>query len=161
LDSTLPCHLCDWAAVATLLALTGRRQAPFELAYCWGLAGTFQALVTPAVAVDGSILSWCFLLVHSAIPASVIWMMLGMRLRPSWACWRHVAFWSEVYFAATLLVNHLTKSNYGFLARRPDKPTLLDFFPDNWWLYVLSINAFALVIFAVMLAPWRLAKNVQ
>ena len=47
----LPMQLCDWALVATVIALTLRRQTCFELAYFWGLAGTVQALITPAVDV--------------------------------------------------------------------------------------------------------------
>lgn len=159
LDSTFPMHLCDWAAVAILIALLGRGQASFDVAYCWGLAGTFQALVTPAVAIDGGALVWCFLIIHSVIPASVIWLLMGPKMRPSPRSWRRVALWSQVYFVACLLTNYFTGSNYGFLARRPDKPTLLDKFPDQWWLYVLSINAFAMVIFAVLLAPWRVARH--
>jgi hypothetical integral membrane protein (TIGR02206 family) len=161
LDQSLPCHLCDWAAVVTLIALLGRKQAPFELAYCWGLAGTLQGLLTPAVQIDGGLRSWCFLAIHSVIPASVIWMILGRGMRPSWACWRRVAFWSEIYFLVALLTNDRTRSNYGFLARRPDNPSLLDFFPDNWWLYVLTVNAFALCLFALMLAPWRMTARLR
>jgi hypothetical integral membrane protein (TIGR02206 family) len=159
IDATLPMQLCDWAAVATLLALLGRRQTAFELAYCWGLAGTLQALFTPAVEVKGGPQVWCFLTIHSVIPAAVIWMLLGRKMRPSWACWRHVALWSQVYFLTALAVNWLMGSNYGFLSARPSRASLLDYFPDPWPLYVLSVNAFALALFAVMLAPWRLAKK--
>ena len=49
IDGTLPMQLCDWAAGATILALAWRHQTAFELAYFWGLAGTSQALFTPAV----------------------------------------------------------------------------------------------------------------
>jgi hypothetical integral membrane protein (TIGR02206 family) len=161
IDDVLPMHLCDWAAFATLIALLGRGQASFEVAYCWGLAGTFQALLTPAVAVDGGLLIWCFMIIHSVIPASVVWLLIGPKMRPSARSWRRVALWSQVYFLSTIITNQLTGANYGFLARRPDKPTLLDQFPDPWWLYVLSINAFALVLFALMLAPWRVAKRLH
>src|SRR5688500_15472562 len=53
-ETTLPMHLCDWAAVVTLIALISRSGPAFELAYCWGLAGTAQALFTPAIEVNDS-----------------------------------------------------------------------------------------------------------
>ncbi len=162
-DAALPMHLCDWAAVAILIALIGRGQASFDVAYCWGLAGTFQALVTPAITVDSSagLRVWCFMLIHSVIPASVLWLLLGPKMRPSARSWRRVALWSTVYLLTAVLANHFANANYGFLARRPDKPTLLDHFPNpaGGWLYILSINAFALSLFALMLAPWRIASR--
>src|SRR6478736_4922565 len=67
-DATLPMHLCHWAAVATVLALISRSSAAFELAYCWGLAGTAQALFTPALVVTDDFRAVLFFLVHSLIP---------------------------------------------------------------------------------------------
>lgn len=162
-DATLPMHLCDWAAVAILIALIGRGQASFDVAYCWGLAGTFQALLTPAIEINDGARVWCFMIVHSVIPASVLWLLLGPGMRPSSRSWRRVAGWSTLYLATALLANHWAGANYGFLARRPDKASLLDHFPDpaGGWLYVLSIHAFALGLFAVMLAPWRMARHAK
>jgi len=157
----LPMHLCDWAMVATLLALLGRSQAGFEITYCWGLAGTFQALLTPAWSVEGGPAAWCFLIFHSVIPAAVLWLIF-MGWRPSARAWGRVFGWSQIYFVAAILVNAASPgSNYGFLARRPDLPTLLDKFPDpaGGWLYMLSIDAFGLALFALMLLPWPSTRH--
>src|SRR5687768_16202801 len=58
---TLPMHLCDWAVIVTLLALVSRARGAFELAYCWGIAGTAQALFTPAIEVGYDARSVTFL----------------------------------------------------------------------------------------------------
>src|ERR1043165_5703422 len=50
LTATLPMHLCDWTLLAAMAALWFRWQACFEVTYFWGLAGTIQALFTPAIA---------------------------------------------------------------------------------------------------------------
>jgi hypothetical integral membrane protein (TIGR02206 family) len=159
-DDALPMHLCDWAAFVTLIALIWRRQTPFEIAYCWGLAGTMQGLLTPAIDVGGEITlrEWCFFIIHSVIPAAVLWLIIGVGRRPSAGSWRRVTLWSEIYFALALLTNWVTGGNYGYLAHRPPKASLLDRFPDEHWLYVLTINAVALTVFAVLLTPWRVAK---
>jgi hypothetical integral membrane protein (TIGR02206 family) len=158
--SHLPMQLCDWAMVVTVLALLARSQTAFEIAYCWGLAGTFQALLTPAWPVDGGIAAWCFLIFHSIIPAAVIWLLL-MGRRPSARAWRRVGGWSQVYFVSAIVVNAMTGANYGFLARRPDRPSLLDKFPDpaGGWAYVLAVDAFAMTLFALMLLPWRAGRH--
>lgn len=154
IEGTLPMQLCDWAAFATVLALATRHQAAFELAYFWGLSGTIQALFTPAVTIDGSARVVAFLIVHSAIPAGVLWLMFeyGMRPRPS-AVWRALA-WSQLYLAATLTVNAMVGANYGFLSAKPANPSLLDMLSDERWLYVLQIDGLAVLFFTALQLPW-------
>jgi hypothetical integral membrane protein (TIGR02206 family) len=160
-DYTLPMHLCDWAAFITLAALLRRSPLAFEVAYCWGLAGTVQALFTPAIEVNDSPAVFPFFLVHSIIPASVLWLIFecGMRPRPG-AYWR-VMLWSEIYLGCALLVNRLTGGNYGFLAGRPAAHSLLDYYSDTPWIYVLQINLTAAVVFALLLAPWEIARHMK
>jgi hypothetical integral membrane protein (TIGR02206 family) len=146
-DQTLPMHLCDWAALVTVLALVRRTPMAFELAYCWGLAGTAQALFTPAISVNDDPGVLPFFLVHSIIPASVLWLIFEYKMRPRPGAYLRVMLWSEFYLAAALFTNWLTGGNYGFLAGRPSAPSVLDFYSDTWWVYVLQINLTAAVVF--------------
>jgi hypothetical integral membrane protein (TIGR02206 family) len=43
----LPMQLCDWAMAITIVALITHRRSWFDVAYFWGIAGTFQAILTP------------------------------------------------------------------------------------------------------------------
>jgi hypothetical integral membrane protein (TIGR02206 family) len=156
-ETALPLQLCDWAAFVTLLALTQRRQVPFELAYFWGLAGTVQALFTPAVSLEG-LRGFAFLVIHAAIPAGVLWLMFEFRMRPQrGTLWRTLG-WSHVYLVTALIVNKLAGSNYGFLSQRPPNPSLLDHFSEPGWLYVLEIDLLAVVIFTALYLPWWIAR---
>ena len=156
----LPMQLCDWALFAVVAALFWRSQTCFELAYFWGLCGTTQALITPAMASDAD---WWrqlgFYLDHAGIVAGVLFLLLVPKMRPLGM--RRVVVWSEVYIAAALLVNALTGGNYGFLAHRPEQRTMLDLFPDTPWLYVTSINAVALVFFTAVWLPWLIADRIR
>ena len=150
----LPMQLCDWAAVATLVALLGRRAMAFELAYFWGIAGTMQALFTPAANLDDDLFSWCFYVIHSVIPASVFWLMFEFRMSPRpGAMWKVLA-WSEAYLVCAMAANGATGANFGFLAHRPEQKTLLDFFPDPHWLYILCINSVGVLFFLLLDLPW-------
>ena len=155
----LPFQLCDWAAIATLVALIRRHAMAFELAYFWGIAGTMQALFTPAVDIDMDLRTWCFFVIHSTIPGGVFWLMFefGLRPRPG-AMWK-VLVWSEVYLVSAMLANHWTGANFGFLDHRPEQKTILDFFPDAYWAYVLCINAIAVVFFLVLDLPWIIRRR--
>ena len=152
----LPMQLCDWALFAVVAALLWRSQTCFELGYFWGLCGTLQALLTPAIATG---VEWWrqlgFYLDHAGIVAGVLFLLLVPKMRPH-GLWRALV-WSEIYLATALAVNALTGANYGFLAHRPAQRTMLDLFPDTPWLYVAAINGTAAVFFAAIYVPWLLA----
>lgn len=151
----LPMHLCDWALLITAAALWWQVPRFFEVAYFWGLAGTIQGLLTPAI--DPAFPAWrhaAFFAVHSGIVIGVLFLVFARRLRPVPASLPRVWFWSEIYLLAALTVNALTGQNYGFLAHPPITPSLLDVFPRAPWLYVATINAVALGAFALLYLPW-------
>jgi hypothetical integral membrane protein (TIGR02206 family) len=159
-DTSIPMHLCDWAAVVTLIALIHRNPLAFELAYCWGLAGTAQALFTPAIDVNTAPGVIPFFVVHSIIPASVLWLLFEFRMRPRPGAYWRVMLWSEVYLAIALLTNRYSDGNYGFLAGRPSAPSVLDYYSDTPWIYVAQINLTAAIVFAILLIPWEIARKV-
>ena len=157
-DVALPMHLCDWALAITVVALLTRQQLCFELAYFWGLAGTVQALITPALVTDdlGRIIG--FFVVHSGIPASVLWLIFEFKMRPQRGAWLRTVLWSQFYLLAALAVNAATGGNYGFLSHRPSTHSLLDFFSDTHWIYVLEIDLTALVAFLLLDLPWQISR---
>lgn len=157
-DYALPMHLCDWAIAATVAALTLRRQICFELAYFWGLAGTAQALITPALDSTGFWRIFAFFVVHSGIPAGVLWLVFEFKMRPQRGAMMRVAMWSQVYLAVALAVNAKTGGNYGFLSSRPSVHSMLDLFSDTRWLYVLQIDLTGLLFIFILGLPWQIAK---
>jgi hypothetical integral membrane protein (TIGR02206 family) len=158
LAEALPMHLCDWGLLLVSAALWWHWRTGFEIAYFWGLAGTFQALLTPAIPPD---LHWCrvaaFLFLHAGIVAAILHLLLTQRWRPTPRSLGKVIVASEIYLVCALLVNALTGGNYGFLAHQPPTASLLDLFSRTPWLYVVQINLAAFVFFAVLYAPWLVA----
>jgi hypothetical integral membrane protein (TIGR02206 family) len=132
------------------------------VAYFWGLAGTLQGLLTPAVGED--LPEWRkvgFFTVHAGIVIGILYLVFGLGLRPTpRSLWR-VFLWSELYFVAAQIVNALTGQNYGFLAHPPPTHSLLDVFPQEHWKYVTTINVVALLAFAVLYLPWWLVDFSQ
>ena len=155
LDTALPMHLCDWALFAVAGSLWFRWQLGFELGYFWGLAGTMQALFTPAIAMTEA--RWRlfgFFFSHALIVVSVLHLLITERCRPWPRSVSRVIVCSEIYVAAALLVNAASGGNYGFLAHRPAQATLLDHFSDTHWLYIAQINSLALLLFPALYLPW-------
>jgi hypothetical integral membrane protein (TIGR02206 family) len=155
LATALPMHLCHWVLYAVAASLWFKWQLGFELGYFWGLAGTIQALITPAIDVQD--LWWrtgVFFFSHALIVVSVLHLLITARCRPWPRSLLRVAVCSEIYIALALLVNAATGGNYGFLAHKPAQASLLDFFSDAHWLYVVQINLVAFVFFPVLYLPW-------
>lgn len=151
----LPFQLCDWAMVTVIVALLTRRRGWSEVSYFWGIGGTFQAILTPDLRVGfPNIRFLSFFIGHCGIVAGVIYLLVARRFRPSLgSIWRTLA-WSELYLIITLIVDHLTKVNYGFLLHKPQAASILDWLSSIHWLYLVELNGLALLFFALLYLPF-------
>jgi len=158
LQSGLPMQLCDWTLFAAAAALLLRSQIAFDLAYFWGLAGTSQALLTPAIGPDVGL--WritSFLGIHAGIVIAVLYLLLSRGFRPRTRSLLHIFLGSEIYLAVALLINSLCGANYGFLSAKPLTKSMLDILSDNHWMYILQLNGLAFAFFALLYVPWFIA----
>lgn len=153
----LPMQLCDWALVATVVALLRRTVRWFELAYFWGLAATLQAIVTPNLDVGfPSVRFISFFVAHCGIVVSVLFLLLAFGLRPrAWSLVR-VWLWSQLFLGSALIANALTGANYGFLSHKPTRASLLDFLSDQPVVYVIQLELLAILFFALLYLPFAL-----
>jgi len=56
----------------------------------------------------------------------------------------------------TLLVDHLTGVNYGFLLHKPVVASILDYLSDRRWIYIVELEGLALLFFVLLYAPFAL-----
>lgn len=134
--NALPLNLCDWATVATILALLDPVQRFYELSYFWALCGTLQALATPDSRFDFPDRQFIlFFVYHDTIIVSVIFLTLAARMRPYLGSLWRVTAWSLVYAAAAGCADWILGTDYGFLKAKPTHPSLLDYMaPWPWYL---------------------------
>ena len=162
LDNLLPFHLCDIAAITAGLALITRRPILCALTYFWGLAATFQALLTPELSLGFP--SWPFLtffIQHFAIVATSLYLPVVMGWRPKKPFWRSplaVYGWSIGYITGALLTDPLLRTNFGFVTRPPENPSLIDHL-GPWPWYLFSMQAIAVVLFLLLALPFGLRKK--
>jgi hypothetical integral membrane protein (TIGR02206 family) len=162
LRQALPMQLCDWALFASAFALLFRSQIAFDLAYFWGLAGTAQALFTPAVGADLN--PWRvagFFAIHSGIVIAVLYLLMARTFRPRIRSLLHVFIGSEIYLAIALLVNRSFDGNYGFLSAKPLTRTMLSLLSDDHWIYIMQLNGLAFFFFGFLYAPWWIWDGVD
>jgi hypothetical integral membrane protein (TIGR02206 family) len=160
LEHVLPFHLCDIAAVTAGLALLTKTPIFRSLTYFWGLAGTIQGLVTPAIRETGPIF-FSFFLQHFTIVAAALFLPIVLGWRPRRPLWKAVgeAFaWSVAYLLFAIVVNAITGANFAYVSHPPKNPSLLDHL-GPWPGYVFSMLGIALVFYSLLWLPFVRKKQ--
>lgn len=152
--NALPMHLCDWSAITVIIALLWRRQLPFELAYFWGLGGTLQATLTPDLQHEFPDIHFItFFVSHGGTLVAILFLAIGLRMRPYPMSLVRIFIWSNIYLAAAGATDFLLGTNYGYLRHKPLSASLLDYF-GPWPLYILSLEGMAFVSFLIYYIPF-------
>jgi hypothetical integral membrane protein (TIGR02206 family) len=161
LKDHLPFQLCDWVIFASSAALLLRRQVAYELAYFWGLSGTLQALLTPDLRDDFPSPHFVtFQVLHASVVVAVLYLTLGLGMRPRWRSIPRVWLWLQAYGAVTVLLDWLLDSNYGYLRAKPAQASLYDYL-GPWPWYLLSLEALSLLLFLACYAPFALLDRLR
>lgn len=160
IGNEIPLNLCDWATVATFVALLAPTQRRYELAYFWALCGTLQAIISPDCVYDFPDAQFVlFFVYHGGIIAAVLYLTVGTGMRPYLSSFPRVIGWSLFYAAVAGTADTVLGTNYGFLRAKPDHATILDAFsPWPWYLpeLVLAGLAFMIVVYLPFLVADRL-----
>jgi len=156
---SLPLQLCDVAIFIAASALWTRNRLLVEVTYFWGLAGTIQALLTPDLPQHfPSYPYFQYYIAHGGVIAAALILVIGLRLQPRRLAMVQVAFITVAYAAVVGAVDAIAGANYMYLRAKPPSPTLLDVLgPWPWYILVAGLIGFAL--FAILDAPFRLARE--
>jgi hypothetical integral membrane protein (TIGR02206 family) len=157
----LPFALCDWVIATCVLALVFRRQLAYELSYLWGLGGSLQALLTPDLVEDFPRYAFfAFMIAHAGVIIAIFFLTLGMGMRPRPGSILRAFWWSQIYLLVTAALNLALGTNYGYLCHKPLHPSLLDVL-GPWPAYLLSLEAIALVMYALLYAPFAVLDRLR
>ena len=156
-QTLLPMDLCSWASIAAIVTLIRPNQRGFELAYFWAMTGTLQALVTPELFYDFPDLRFIvFFAFHGGAIASVLFLVLGVGMRPWPASILRVFAASLIYLAVALATNRIFRTNFGYLSAKPAKPSLLDLM-GPWPVYIVEVVGLAVMLVLILYSPFYIA----
>lgn len=157
----LPLNLCDWADGALILALLTRRQFAYELGYFWGLGGTLQGLLTPALYAGWPAPQFLFFFIqHGGVIAALLYLTLGAGLRPTWASLPRVAAASLFYVGVAGLADWYLGSNYGFLRAKPGGTNLLGVM-SPWPWYIPELVGTGVAFLLLYYAPFAVLDRLR
>ena len=155
----LPLQLCDAGAFLAGAALWTRRRGPAELLWFWAMAGTLQGLLTPATGEPYPGFLWFqYYVAHGGIVASALFLVAGLGVTPRRGAALRAAGLTAAYAVVVGAVDAATGADYLYLRRPPLEPTLLDAM-GPWPWYLVSATALAIVLFALLQAPFALRRR--
>jgi hypothetical integral membrane protein (TIGR02206 family) len=157
IQTMLPLHLCSLFVFLSAVMLVKRSYSIYEFAYFLGIGGAVQAILTPDLGIyDFPHFRYFQVFVsHGLIVSAAIYMTLIERMRPTWASFRRVLVWSNVYLLMVGGVNWLLGSNYMFIAHKPETASLMDVL-GPWPWYILALEAVGFVLFFLLYLPFAL-----
>lgn len=153
LGNGLPLNLCDWAAVALIVALLTRKQFAYELGYFWGLGGTLQGLITPDIAYGFPDPQFIFFAInHAGIMTALLYLTFtGMRPLP--VSLPRVVAATLGYALVAGAADFTLGTDYGFLRAKPANASLIDFL-SPWPWYIPELVGIGILSLLVYYAPF-------
>jgi hypothetical integral membrane protein (TIGR02206 family) len=160
IEHSLPFQISDLAWMAAAYALWTQRQWAYALTYYWGLTLVPQALITPALdrpeALSIDFLS--FWGQHLLVVWAAVFLTWWAGMRPTWRGFALAAAVTVAWGVAMLAFNAAAGTNYLFVSRRPDNPSLLDLMGE--WPWYLGVElVVGLTAWALLTWPWTRSRT--
>lgn len=150
----LPFHACYFINLLLPVMLWQRSFLLFEITYFMVMGGCAQALITPDVQYSfPHYMNLRYFIVHMGLVQSILYALLVFRFRPNWSSYRKAFLWVNIYFVFVLGINFLLGTNFMYLSKKPNAPTLLDLFGEWPW-YIVGGEFLALAMFALVMLPF-------
>jgi len=151
----LPLYLCRIIAWMMPFVIWYQNRFWLGILYFWTLAGTLQGLITPDLKEgfpDYFYFRYWFL--HAGLVVTIIYAIVVFKVQIHWKDFLRAIGFAQVYFILIHPVNYLIGSNYGFTMRKPEGASIVDFM-GPWPWYILSGQGVMIVLFLLLMIPWR------
>lgn len=150
----LPMEFCDWAGIAVIVACFTRNVFAFELSYFWVMAGSIHGTLTPNLKVDfPNFFFFIYFISHICLVIASFYFLFGWGMRPGPGSFWRVLWFSEFYFISALIFDLFLNTNYGYLMRKPENPSFLDYLGE-WPYYLFSLQGLIILMFILLYLPF-------
>ena len=154
----LPLHMCGISFFTSTYALFSKNQTAFELSYFWGLAGAFQAIITPdptRFVMDVS-LFWNFLS-HGLIILNVLWMIVIDNMRCRVGSYLNAVIITNGILFIISIVNSILGGNYWFICEKPGGES--PFIMGEWPLYIIGFQISGILLLGLFYIPMIILRK--
>lgn len=154
LTLVLPFHISYFMNLLLPIMLWRRSFFLFEITYYMVMGGCIWSLLTPALEHGfPHYLNFRFFVVHMGLLQSILYAIFVYGFRPTWQSFGRAFLWTNIYFVLVLGINYLLNTNFMFLSKKPNVPTLLDLFGEWPW-YIIGAEFLCLMMFTLVMLPF-------
>ncbi|HNH27235.1 MAG TPA: TIGR02206 family membrane protein, partial [Anaerolineales bacterium] len=93
------------------------------------------------------------LIAHGLLITIPIFMTVVEGYRPTFASFKRIFIWTNIYMVIIFFLNRVIGSNYLFIAQKPPSPTLMDML-SPWPWYIPQLEVVAFIIFFILYIPF-------
>ena len=156
--TALPLQFCDIATLAAGIALWTRRPFFCEVVYFFGIAGTLQGLLTPALIYEfPDPRFFLFFIMHAGVPITAVYVVTAMKVRPRPGAVLRIMTFSVAWYAVIAGVNYAIGANYAFQCSKPVQASLFDQL-GPWPWYNFSTIGLGLIFYSLLYLPFAFRR---
>jgi hypothetical integral membrane protein (TIGR02206 family) len=154
-QTMLPLNICSVLVFASAFMLAARSYPAYEFCYFLGIGAASQALLNPDL---GTFQFPHFIFFqtsasHGLVVIAAVYMTVVEKFRPYPTSLLKVAVGMNAYLLLMAVVNRMLGSNYLFIARKPDTPSLIDLL-GPWPWYILGMEVVGAAIAGLLYLPF-------
>lgn len=158
----LPCHLCNFMALAAPFIMWNRNRFLLGILYFWVFVGTLNANITPDIEFGFPHFTYlAYWILHTGLLILPVYAILNYGLKISWKDYLWAILTVNCFLILSLVVNFTLNSNYMYSRHKPPVASLIDYL-GPWPWYLLSGQILALTLCFIVMIPWlfywRLAR---
>ncbi|WP_240516009.1 YwaF family protein [Candidatus Izimaplasma bacterium ZiA1] len=154
----LPITVCGWTAILGGFMLLSKRQTLFDIVYFFALAGSINALITPAVITDNGpthFRYYQFWIEHLSIFIAVFYMIAVHKFRPNLkSAFKSMGALIMLTIIALYVNANIEGANYLFLSSTENGDSALNFLPTNIGLRIVIMGSIISVLYFIAYLPW-------
>lgn len=154
----LPVTICGWAAIMSAFMLMTKKKGLFDVVYFFVLAGSINALITPAVIIDNGpthFRYYQFWIEHTSIFIAVFYMIFIFGYKINLKSMLRSAIVLVILTILAIYVNvNIEGANYLFLSTTEAGESALNFLPTNLGLRLLVMGGIIGTLYFLAYLPW-------
>jgi hypothetical integral membrane protein (TIGR02206 family) len=154
----LPLTICGWAAIFGGFLLLSKSQFLFDINYFWVLAGSTNALITPAVITNSGPMHfryYQFWIEHTSIYIALFYMIFVFNMRPTIKSMIRSFVLLVILGAISIYANmNIEGANYLFLSTTEIGDSILNLLPSVLYKRLLVMGSLVLFLFVLVYLPY-------
>jgi len=159
IQNDLPFHLCNLLALLLPIFSMTRKYVYYEILLFLILFGPLQATFTPSLVNSFPHFNFIkYWYVHAGTVVFIFYATFVYNMKPTLksAVKSYVAL--QVYFVTIFILNKVLGTNYFYVNKKPDNPSILDFFGD-WPNYIIVSELILIPYFLLIYLPFYWAEK--